>query len=190
MSIDDWKKQELGYIARQRYEENPYLCPQCNEPIPYEKRHNKFCNQSCAASFNNKGVVRVRTTRDANCANCGNKKEKRHNKYCDVCISQGVHIRRYDDPAQAKHDPARKRILLSKREYKCESCGLSEWIGQKIPLELDHIDGNSDNNNESNLRLICPNCHALTETYKGANAGKNSSRHKMRRKRYSEGKTY
>lgn len=43
---------------------------------------------------------------------------------------------------------------------------------QFIPLEIDHIDGNSENNSEENLRLICPNCHSLTATYKGANRGK------------------
>jgi predicted HNH restriction endonuclease len=69
-------------------------------------------------------------------------------------------------------------------------CGLSEWMDKRIPLEIDHIDGNSDNNVEQNLRLICPNCHAQTETYKGANAGKGSSRQAMRRKRYAEGKTW
>ena len=39
----------------------------------------------------------------------------------------------------------------------------------KIPLEIEHIDGNYKNNNEENLILLCPNCHSLTSTYKGAN---------------------
>lgn len=51
----------------------------------------------------------------------------------------------------------------------CTSCGLENWLGRSIPLELDHIDGNSDNNNLQNLRLLCPNCHALTPTYRGKN---------------------
>jgi hypothetical protein len=80
--------------------------------------------------------------------------------------------------------------LLEKRGNRCEACGLSEWQGKPIPIELDHIDGNSDNNSEGNLRLICPNCHAQTETYKGANVGNNSSRQQMRRKRYFNGQTY
>ena len=40
-----------------------------------------------------------------------------------------------------------------------------------LPLEIDHIDGNSENNSEENLRLICPNCHSLTANYRGANRG-------------------
>lgn len=52
------------------------------------------------------------------------------------------------------------------------------WMGRKnpytntIPLEIDHINGDSEDNSEENLRLICPNCHSLTATYRGANRGK------------------
>ena len=54
-------------------------------------------------------------------------------------------------------------------EYKCACCGNSEWLGQQIPLELHHKDGNKDNNNLDNLELRCPNCHYFTETYKTKN---------------------
>ena len=43
----------------------------------------------------------------------------------------------------------------------CEKCGLSEWLGEKIPLELDHIDRNGNNNTLSNLQILCPTCHAI-----------------------------
>lgn len=51
----------------------------------------------------------------------------------------------------------------------CSNCNLTEWLGKPIPIELDHIDGNNLNNNLDNLRLLCPNCHALTDTYRGKN---------------------
>lgn len=54
-------------------------------------------------------------------------------------------------------------------EHKCQRCGLCEWEGVEIPLELDHIDGQHFNNELSNLRLLCPNCHALTDTYRSKN---------------------
>jgi 5-methylcytosine-specific restriction endonuclease McrA len=55
----------------------------------------------------------------------------------------------------------------------CTLCGwkIKHPSTGKVPLEIDHIDGNSDNNAETNLRLICPNCHALTENYKNHNNG-------------------
>jgi len=64
-----------------------------------------------------------------------------------------------------------KRRLLetSLKEHKCEKCNLTEWNDQKIPLELNHIDGNRHNHHISNLELLCPNCHAQTDTYRGKN---------------------
>lgn len=55
---------------------------------------------------------------------------------------------------------------------KCSSCELSNWLDKPIPLELDHINGQHYDNSLSNLRLICPNCHALTDNYRGKNKGK------------------
>lgn len=51
------------------------------------------------------------------------------------------------------------------KENKCESCGLIEWMDEPIPLELDHINGDNEDRRLENLRVLCPNCHALTPTY-------------------------
>lgn len=64
----------------------------------------------------------------------------------------------------------RKRLFSEKiKEEKCEICGTKEWLGKKLSLELDHIDGNRYNHNIDNLRIVCPNCHSQTETYRGKN---------------------
>ena len=59
--------------------------------------------------------------------------------------------------------------LIALRGHQCENCHNSEWIGQKIPLEVHHIDGDRMNNELTNLQLLCPNCHALTDNYRGRN---------------------
>ena len=65
-----------------------------------------------------------------------------------------------------------KRYLIEQRGHVCEYCHCTEWLGRPIPLEVDHVNGDASNNLPSNLRLLCPNCHALTPTAKGRNRGK------------------
>ena len=62
--------------------------------------------------------------------------------------------------------------IAALRGRKCEICGLETWNDQPIPLEVHHIDGDHLNNVLDNLKLTCPNCHALTENYRGKNIKK------------------
>jgi hypothetical protein len=61
--------------------------------------------------------------------------------------------------------------LIKQRGHACESCKQTEWLGQQIPIELEHKDGNAGHNKPANLLLLCCNCHALTPTAKGRNRG-------------------
>jgi hypothetical protein len=61
-----------------------------------------------------------------------------------------------------------KRRLISEGylEHKCYKCELKQWNDKPIPIELEHKDGNSENNSLDNLTILCPNCHAQTPTYR------------------------
>ena len=62
-----------------------------------------------------------------------------------------------------------KNRLLNEgyKEYRCEKCNNTEWLGRPIPLELHHINGDNSDNRIENIELLCPNCHALTDNYRG-----------------------
>lgn len=64
----------------------------------------------------------------------------------------------------------KKRLIQEGyKQYKCEKCGRTEWEGHEIPLELHHINGDKFDNRLENLQLLCPNCHVLTDNYRGKN---------------------
>lgn len=63
-----------------------------------------------------------------------------------------------------------KPHLIGLRSHKCELCQLTTWQNQPIPLELHHVDGDRTNNTLENYQLVCPNCHAMTDNWRGRNA--------------------
>jgi len=113
------------------------------------------------------------------CLNCSKEMPYRKNtanKYCNNKCQQDHSARvRINEWLEGKIKTSItivRRYLTATYGYSCGVCGISEWNGNKLVLEVDHIDGDSTNNNPSNFRYICPNCHSQTSTYKGANRGK------------------
>ena len=128
-----------------------------------------------------------------NCLNCSKEHEFKGysyaNKYCNNQCQRDYEykeaIRNWKNVTPGKNRI--KRYLAETFGNKCSMCGIEEWNGKEIVFDLEHKDGNSENNNEINLCLICPNCHSQTDSYKGANRG--NGRH-SRRQRYAEGKSF
>lgn len=114
------------------------------------------------------------------CINC-NKEISNRNKYCSTECQKDYEYKLYierwkngeENGLRGNYQLSMyiKRYLLEKYDNRCSECGWSKLnpYTNKIPLEIEHIDGNYLNNLENNLKVLCPNCHALTSTYKGAN---------------------
>lgn len=80
---------------------------------------------------------------------------------------QGWSIGRQHKDLEEYTTPARVKVHVADTHgYKCKECGINEWRGKEITLELEHIDGDRFNNNPSNVCLLCPNCHSQTATWR------------------------
>lgn len=174
------------------YYKNPKLCKFCREPLSYKKKANKYCNQSCAAKMNNTLFPKKQKGGMGICLNCNEiiPAKSRGKKFCSSQC-HGEYMRKQTiiriENGEIVDRRTFKEYLLELRGIRCEICGIEEWQNQKVPLVMDHVDGNSDNWDFDNLRLICGNCDMQLPTYKSKNLG--NGRH-YRRVRYSEGKSF
>ena len=176
-------------MRQAEYEANPKVCPQCSKALAFCQRESRFCSRSCAATFNQVGKASHNRAKPFRVCPCGEVTHKA-NKWCNVCIQAGKHLRTKTSTQGITHDVTLRRYLLRTREYRCACCSLMEWCGQPIPLQVDHTDGDSDNNAEGNLRLLCPNCHAQTPTFAGRNRSKGRTRQRGKNARYAAGLKY
>lgn len=122
------------------------------------------------------------------CINCSLEVTKANSKekFCSIQCQQDFSLEKSVSEGTAKPKTL-KRYLIKHYGNKCWVCKIEDWNKKPIVMELEHIDGNSQNNNLENLALICPNCHSQTPTYKNRNKG--NGRH-SRRIRYQQGKSY
>ena len=157
------------------YMSNPKHCLQCNKILPYEKSKNNFCSHSCSGSFNNKGVCRNGKPKEIiNCLFCNKEIYVYNNIYCNKECESNYKWKLKKEEIEkglTKSPYIQRKYLKEKYGCICSICGLDKWMGEEIPLVLYHIDGNSENNFPSNLRLVCGNCNMQLPTFAGKNAG-------------------
>jgi len=170
----------------EKYNKNPKKCLRCDSIIPYHKKRQKLCSQKCNGVHNHGERQKIK------CPVCKNdfKPTKNGVIYCSLkCHRLFKWIEKKKEIKKGLCNQSRtlKKYLIERDGHKCSICNLTEWRGQSIGIILDHIDGHSENNMPSNLRLVCGNCDMQLPTYKGKNKG--NGRH-ARRKRYAAGKSY
>jgi hypothetical protein len=175
------------------YELNPAFCSLCKNLLSYQKRHNKYCSSSCSASATNSSRRKIK-----NCIGCQKPGVKA--LYCsNKCQKLTDFKKRVEDVQKSgvlyvgSGSRTGKTILIFLRGNCCELCRQTKVINPltkelvDIPLILDHIDGNSNENSLFNMRLVCGICDMFLPTYKSKNIG--NGRH-SRRLRYSKGQSY
>lgn len=172
---------------KENYLKNPKLCLTCDKVIEYSKRHtNKFCCKSCSAIYNNEKRIKIKT----NCKFCNDPIYTSKNIFCNKeCHNNYKKQEKYKEIFNGigTHKQT-KKYLIEKHGNICLNPNCAwDFTKQQVNVELEHINGNSEDNTLENLTLLCPNCHSLTDTYKGKNKG--NGRYK-RKNRYREGKSY
>lgn len=171
----------------------PNYCLQCGKEITGRDRfQKKFCNSSCSAKYNNSKRphknIKYCLTCNSKIDN-GRKKATYCNNKCQKEYEYAEYIKQWKEGLVSEKIGNRlsfhiRKYMLEKNNYSCEECGCN-WVNpksNKTILEVHHIDGNAFNNKEENLKVLCPNCHAMTENYKNNNENGRSKRLKGRNK--------
>lgn len=144
-------------------------CPKCQAP------HNKpgtFCSRSCANSREwSEETLRKRaaSNRKARAMMSADAQERVANGVRKAHEARRANLKKrlMETPTEHLGIQARKQRVLAEQDNRCAWCDLDSWLGKPITLELDHVDGDRTNNERSNLRALCPNCHSQTPTWKG-----------------------
>lgn len=161
-------------------------CKECGNEIK-TRGAKLFCSRSCSATYNNRGTRRHGKEPSA-CLCCGKKTKNSAAKYCNTDCFHQHRWETVDRPRVLEGRGAVntiKRYLIETYNEECSECGQGTyWNDKQLVLQLDHIDGNSDNNHINNVRLLCPNCHTQTSTYGAKGQGVRYTKKDTKRNRY------
>ena len=162
-------------------------CNNCKQLFESSNKNRKFCSQTCSAVYNNTGRIKRKLKY---CLACSKLLEHNKKIYCNnKCQQNFAKNARTEDDLLNLSNAALRRHLIEQYGPRCMKCGWCEVhpITGTVPIELNHIDGNAENKQTSNLELLCPNCHSLTPNYRALNKGNGRS---QRMERYRQGKSW
>lgn len=144
-------------------------CLKCEGPLT-TRDSKKFCSKSCANSYNNAAQPKKeRTGHITFCWLCTKEfyaTPTSRGKYCSLaCFHENARLLSISQVAAGLGGNIKRFVKFTQGNC-CAICNQGPvWNYKPLTLQLDHIDGDSDNNDISNLRLLCPNCHTQTPTY-------------------------
>ena len=146
-------------------------CKRCDKEVQ-ELTPGGFCSRSCSNkrihSEETKNKIRKTLLSKGNLLSENGKKGSKSlwsNPEYRARFDTRVHILGFDNISVG----AKRLWIIKEQQGRCNRCGISEWNSSPITLEMDHIDGNSKNNERTNLECLCPNCHSQTPTWRGKN---------------------
>ena len=143
------------------------ICPKCGEN---HEKHGTHCSRKCANS---------RTWNDADKIKKSMAAKNSEKVKLAAKLPRVLNIEKQKKTweqkilnASWKDLQTKKRRVLLEQNNCCNKCGLAKWLELPITLELEHKDGNTQNNERDNLEALCPNCHSQTPTWRGRNSNK------------------
>lgn len=146
-----------------------FTCDQCQKQFSSYRQLN---GHKVSHKSGPRYAVSRKTLPTYKCIQCGLEKPHGKRSTGKFCSNKCQHAYQWEHkilPAllvgKKLRRPALERYLTERDGYKCSRCEISSWFGDRISLDIDHIDGNNKNNAVSNLRFLCPNCHRQTPTW-------------------------